>query len=60
MKEMIKRLFCRIGWHCSSSKYILIERDGYHGIADKYQCPWCGYVGMVDSHGNLFKSEDKE
>jgi len=49
---MIKKLFCKIGWH--SFRYILVENDGYKGIANKYKCKWCGYIGMVDSHGNLF------
>lgn len=52
MNLIIKKYFCKIGWH--SFGYDLVEHDGYHGIANKYKCKWCGYVGMVDSQGNLF------
>ena len=52
MAKWIKNLFCKIGWH--SFCYDLVKTDGIHGIANKYKCRWCGYVGMVDSQGNLF------
>ena len=56
--NMIKRLFCKLGWHSFRydlvESYDLVKRDGYHSIANKYRCRWCGYVGMVDSKGNLF------
>lgn len=48
----IKRILCRIGWH--SFGYDLVEEDGYRGICNKYRCRWCGYIGMMDSQGNLF------
>ena len=50
--KLIQKLFCKIGWH--SFGYNLIETDKYKGIANKYQCKWCKYIGMVDSQGNLF------
>ena len=50
--NIIKRVFCKFGWH--SFGYELVEKDGLHGIANKYRCKWCGYIGMVDSQGNLF------
>lgn len=50
--KWIKKFFCKIGWH--SFGYDLVEHDGYHGIINMYKCKWCGYVGMVDSQGNLF------
>lgn len=50
--KWLKRIFCKIGWH--SFSYALVERDGYYGIANKHKCKWCGYVGLVDSQGNLF------
>ena len=52
--KWIKKFFCKIGWHSFCCGYDLVEHDGYHGIANKYKCKWCGYVGMVDSQGNLF------
>ena len=48
----IKKIFCNIGWHSFSCD--IAEYDGYHGISNKYKCKWCGYIGMVDSQGNLF------
>jgi len=52
MIKLIKKLFCKIGWH--SFRYDLVETDGYYGIANKYKCKWCGYIGMLDGQGNLF------
>lgn len=43
---------CKLGWH--KKPYILIKKDGLHGICDEYQCKRRGFVGMVDSQGNLF------
>lgn len=50
--NLIKKLCCKIGWH--SFTYDLVEYDWYKGIANMYKCKWCGYIGMVDSQGNLF------
>ena len=50
--KIIKRMFCKIGWH--SWNYDLVEEDGLHGVCNKYKCRWCGYIGMIDSQGNLF------
>lgn len=53
--KIIKRLFCKIGWHSFPVGYDLVEgSDGYYDITKKYKCKWCGYVGMLDSQGNLF------
>ena len=53
--KIIKRLFCKIGWHSFPVGYDLVEGgDGYYDITKKYKCKWCGYVGMLDSQGNLF------
>ena len=54
MIKLIKKLYCKIGWHSFPVGYDLVEYDGYKGTANKYKCKWCGYVGMVDSQGNLF------
>lgn len=54
MMKRIKRLFCKLGWHSFPLGYDLVEEDGICGISNKYKCKWCGYVGMVDSQGNLF------
>lgn len=54
MLKRIKKIFCKMGWHSFCVGYDLVETDGFHGIANKYKCKWCGYIGMVDSHGNLF------
>ena len=48
MWEMLKRFFCRIGWH-SVGAY-----DGFDGCSALATCRWCGYRGMIDSQGNLF------
>ena len=29
--KIIKRLFCKIGWHSFPAGYDLVEYDGYHG-----------------------------
>lgn len=52
--RLIERMFCKIGWHSFLVGYDLVEDDGHHGITNLYRCKWCGYVGMVDSQGNLF------
>ena len=55
MIKIIKKFACAIGWH--SFGYDLVESPNdplYTGICDRYKCKWCGYVGMVDSQGNLF------
>lgn len=51
MLRVLKKLVCRIGWHCPMSKY---EYLGFDGVSLRCRCPWCGYIGMVDSQGNLF------
>lgn len=51
---MLRKIRCWMGWHSPSRLWILVQHDGYKGIANEYKCPWCGYVGMVDSQGNLF------
>ena len=51
---MFRKIRCWMGWHSPSRLWILVQHDGYKGIANEYKCPWCGYVGMVDSQGNLF------
>jgi hypothetical protein len=49
--SMIKRFFCKIGWH--SFGY---EDSHYceYGFQEYARCKWCKYEGMVDSQGNLF------
>lgn len=49
--KIYKRFACWIGWHSHMSKY---EYVGFDGTSARCRCPWCGYVGMVDSQGNLF------
>lgn len=51
MKEKFKKLCCKIGWHSPPHLWQPIEFDGN---TMHCKCPWCGYVGMVDSQGNLF------
>jgi len=48
---MLKRLFCRIGWHSFPSGF---ERTSFDGCSTHARCKWCGYKGMIDSQGNLF------
>lgn len=54
IKTFCKKICCKLGWHSYIVGYDFVEYDGYYGIANKYKCKWCGYVGMVDSQGNLF------
>lgn len=51
MKKLLKRLFCKIGWHSFPVGFEGIEFDG---CSMHSRCRWCGYEGMVDSQGNLF------
>lgn len=54
IKNFCKKICCKLGWHSYIVGYDFVEYDGYYGIANKYKCKWCGYIGMVDSQGNLF------
>ncbi len=49
MKNILKKFLCKIAWH--SFSYELLD---YDGASQHAKCKWCGYVGMVDSQGNLF------
>lgn len=54
MKRVInlyKKFACWIGWHSPARHLKYME---YDGCSVHCQCPWCGYVGMIDSQGNLF------
>lgn len=48
---MLKRFMCKIGWHSPRHLWEFIEADD---VNTKCRCPWCGYIGMIDSQGNLF------
>lgn len=50
MKNLIKRLFCKIGWH-SHPNFIY---DDIGEVNIHARCKWCNYSGMLDSQGNLF------
>lgn len=52
MKKLIKKMFCKFGWH--SFKYDIVPYDTPLGKQASYRCKWCGYVGTLDFHGNLF------
>lgn len=55
MIKLLKRFACIIGWHSFSYDFVESPEDPlYTHICDKYKCKWCGYVGMLDSQGNLF------
>lgn len=47
----LQKVYCKIGWHCPSSKLIPM---GFDGASYHCKCKWCGYEGMLDSQGNLF------
>lgn len=54
MKSVInlyKKFACWIGWHSPAKYWEYVKFDG---CSEHCRCPWCGYVGMVDSQGNLF------
>ena len=46
---MIGSWLCRVGWH--RRRYQVIERDE---VNTRARCSRCGFVGLVDSQGNLF------
>lgn len=51
MKALLHRIglwFCAIGWHGK------LESTGFDGASVHARCERCGYVGMIDSQGNLF------
>ena len=52
MKNKIKKLFCKIGWH--SFSYDIVSYDSSIGKREYSKCKWCGYEGLIDSQGNLF------
>lgn len=34
---------------------LLPQKDGSGWtIVIRHKCPWCGYIGIIDSQGNLF------
>ena len=51
MKQLLKKLFCKIGWHSFPIGYVI---TGFDGCSEHAKCKWCGYEGMIDSQGNLF------
>ncbi len=54
--RMIKRFFCWIGWHSYLVGYDDIHPRGLDPL--KFlrfaTCKWCGFMGQIDSQGNLF------
>jgi hypothetical protein len=49
MVNLIKKMFCKFGWHSFGYNY-----TGFDGANLHAECKWCKYKGMVDSQGNLF------
>lgn len=47
----MQKIYCKFGWHCHMKDYQQISFDG---CSQHCKCKWCGYIGMVDSQGNLF------
>ena len=55
MIRLIKRFFCKIGWHSFGYEHVETVYDPLHtGYCDRYRCKWCGGIGLKDSQGNLF------
>lgn len=52
MKNIIKKLFCKFGWHSFDYDTVIVEVEDVTVCRNK--CKWCGYEGLVDSQGNLF------
>ncbi len=54
--EIIKRLFCWIGWHSYPVGYDNLHHDPDDPLQFLLfaKCKWCGYEGQIDSQGNLF------
>ena len=51
MKKLLKKFFCKIGWHSIFVGFINLYNDG---ASQHAKCRWCDYEGMIDSQGNLF------
>ena len=49
--KFLRKFYCKIGWHCHMGDYQPVKFDG---ASAHCKCKWCGYVGIVDSQGNLF------
>lgn len=49
IRRLFERLACRVGWH--RPDWESASTDGYN---THLRCARCGYVGMLDSQGNLF------
>ena len=54
--KYLRKLFCLMGWHS-----VFVGFDSIHKRPDdplKFltyaKCKWCGYIGQIDSQGNLF------
>lgn len=62
MIKLIKKIFCKLGWHSYFVGYELVEREEKDifntGLLDKYKCKWCDFVGWVDSQHNLYDKDD--
>lgn len=46
--KWLKQLVCKIGWHGP------LDMGAFDGASFHAKCKWCGYVGMLDSNGDLF------
>jgi hypothetical protein len=46
--DVLRRLACWIGWHQIGNV------SHFDGVSFHAKCRHCGYVGMVDSNGELF------
>ena len=53
MINLIKKLLCKIGWHCPFIKQYY-PKDEPINYSIQAKCPWCGFIGKIDSQGNLF------
>lgn len=57
---MLKRLFCRIGWHSFPVGFDSIPDPPTNlpgtipSITERARCRWCQFEGRVDSQGNLY------
>lgn len=53
--NFIKKIFCELGWHSFPVGFeTWIDPKDPLKFLEHGKCKWCGFVGLIDSQGNLF------
>ncbi len=53
MKDWLKGLSCRLGWHALTHNGVHLI--GMDGCDNHVKCKWCRCEGIIDSQGNFGK-----